>query len=150
MKKIVSIALVSGLLAVAGTASAQFAKPEDAIKYRQSSLTVMAAHFGRIGAMVNGRVPFDAAAAATNAQIVENMSHLPWAAFVAGSDKGETKAKAEIWSDAAKFKSYAEKLTAETAKLNAAAKTGNADSLKAAFGGVAGTCKACHDDFRAK
>lgn len=38
-------------------ALAQFAKPEDAIKYRKSSLFVMGQHFGRIGAMAQGRVP---------------------------------------------------------------------------------------------
>lgn len=150
MKKPLSLGVLVVLLAFSGAASAQFAKAEDAIKYRKASLSVMAAHFSRIGAMVNGQVPFDAAAAANNAQLVETLSRLPWAAFGAGTDKGETKAKAEIWSDAAKFKGYSDKLVTDTAKLNAAAKTGNADALKAAFGAVAGTCKACHDDFRSK
>lgn len=36
----------------------------------------------------------------------------------------------------------------EAMKLNAAAKTGNLDQIKAAFGNVAGSCKACHDSFR--
>lgn len=150
MKKFTTMALAGALLTMASISSAQFAKPEDAIKYRKASLTVMAAHFGRIGAMVNGQAPFDATAAANNAQIVEAMAKLPWAAFGAGTDKGETKAKPEIWTDAAKFKGYSDKLIAETAKLSAAAKGGNADAVKAAFGGVAGTCKGCHDDFRAK
>ena len=35
-------------------------------------------------------------------------------------------------------------------KLAAAAKTGNLDNLKTAFGAAAGTCKACHDNYRAK
>ena len=34
------------------------------------------------------------------------------------------------------------------AKLVAAAKTGNLDNLKAAFGSAAPTCKGCHDNFR--
>jgi len=37
---------------------------------------------------------------------------------------------------------------AEMTKLVAAAKTGNLDNLKAAFGSAAPTCKACHDNFR--
>ena len=37
---------------------------------------------------------------------------------------------------------------AESAKLNAAAKTGNLDAIKTAFGAVGQSCKACHDDFR--
>ena len=57
-------------LALSMPVHAQFAKPEDAVKYRKASFTVMAAHFGRLGAMANGRVPYDAKAAAENAEIV--------------------------------------------------------------------------------
>ena len=39
---------------------------------------------------------------------------------------------------------------AETAKLAAAAKTGNLDALKTAFAATAGTCKACHDAYRSQ
>jgi cytochrome c556 len=148
MKKLFAAVLAVSALAAASSAQAQFAKPEDAIKYRKASFTVMAAHFSRVGAMANGRVPFDAKAAADNAAIVESMSKLPWAAFGEGTDKGETRAKPEIWKDAAKFKEGGDKMVAEIAKLNAAAKTGNLDSIKTAFGAAAGTCKACHDAFR--
>ena len=150
MKVVASLVLAASAFAVSAPASAQFAKPEDAIKYRQSALFVMGQHFGRIGAMVNGRVPFDAKAAAENADIVATMAQLPWAGFVAGSDKGNTKAKPEIWAEQAKFKEHNEKLVAETGKLAAAAKTGNLDTLKTAFGSTASTCKACHDSFRSQ
>jgi cytochrome c556 len=97
----------------------------------------------------SGRVPFDAKVAAENADIVADMAKLPWAGFAAGTDKGgNTKAKPEIWTEQAKFKEGHEKLVAETAKLAAAAKTGNLDTLKTAFASTAGTCKACHDSFR--
>lgn len=131
-------------------AAAQFAKPEDAVKYRKASFTVMGAHFGRLGAMAQGRVPFDAKMAADNAEIVADMAKLPWAAFGEGTDGGDTKAKPEIWKQGAKFKEASDKLQAESVKLAAAAKTGKEDTFKAAFAATAGTCKNCHDDFRAK
>ncbi len=143
-----SILMTMALAWVAAPAMAQFAKPEDAIKYRKSSLFVMGQHFGRIGAMAQGRVPYDAKVAADNAAVVEVMSKLHWAAFIEGTDKGETRAKPEIWKDAAKFKEAADKLQAEASKLNAAAKTGNLDNLKTAFAATGGACKACHDNFR--
>ncbi|HEY2976325.1 MAG TPA: cytochrome c, partial [Burkholderiaceae bacterium] len=34
--------------------------------------------------------------------------------------------------------------------LDAAAKSGNLDAIKAAFGDAGKTCKACHDNFREK
>ena len=135
-------------LALSMPAHAQFAKPEDAVKYRKASFTVMAAHFGRLGAMANGRVPYDAKAAAENAEIVASIAKLPWAAFGEGTDKGDTRAKPEIWKEAAKYKEASDKMQAEIAKLNTAAKAGNVDALKAAFGPAAASCKACHDNFR--
>ncbi|MEO8023846.1 cytochrome c [Polaromonas sp.] len=148
MKIFACIATAAALLALSAPASAQFAKPEDAIKYRQSALFVMGQHFGRLGAMANGRIPFDAKVAADNADVVADMAKLPWAGFMPGTDKGNTKAKPEIWTEQAKFKENNEKLMAESAKLAAAAKTGNLDSLKTAFAATAGTCKACHDAYR--
>ena len=149
MKAFACMAAAATLLVMATPASAQFAKPEDAIKYRQSALSVMGTHFGRLGAMANGRVPFDAKVAAENADIVADMAKLPWAAFGAGTDKGgNTKSKPEIWTDQAKFKESSDKLIAETTKLAAAAKTGNLDTIKTAFTSAAGSCKTCHDAFR--
>jgi len=148
MKKVAMLGLVAVAGFIAAPAFAQFAKPEDAQKYRQSALFVMSQHFGRIGAMVNGKIPFDAKSAADNADIVATISALPWAGFTGGAEGG--KAKPEIWKEPAKFKEYNEKLQAETAKLAAAAKTGNMDTIKAAFGATAGACKTCHDAFRAQ
>lgn len=148
MKVVASFAIAAAAAMLAAPASAQFAKPEDAVKYRQSALFVMAQHFGRIGAMVNGRVPYDAKAAAENAEVVADMAKLPWAGFGPGTDKLSQKAKPEIWTEQAKFKEHNEKLVGETTKLLAAAKTNNLDNLKTAFGATAGTCKACHDNFR--
>jgi cytochrome c556 len=148
MKYTMSCASALLMLAMGLPAQAQFAKPEDAIKYRKASFTVMAAHFGRLGAMANGRAPYDAKAAADNADVVATLSKLPWAAFGEGSDKGDTRAKPEIWKEAAKYKEAADKMQAEIVKLNTAAKAGNIDALKAAFGPAAASCKACHDNFR--
>ena len=59
-----------------------------------------------------------------------------------------TRALPEIWTEADAFKSGADKMQAAVAKLNAAAKTGNLDAVKTAFGAAGQTCKACHDDYR--
>jgi len=144
------IAAVLGLV-TALPASAQFQKPEDAIKYRQSVMFLMSTHLGRLNAMAQGRVAFDAKAAAGDAAVVSTLSMLPFAGYPAGSDKGApNRARPEIWSDAAKFKAAGEKMQAEVVKLDAAAKSGNLDALKGAVGAVGGACKACHDDFRAE
>lgn len=147
-QSLISLAALAGLCS-ALPAVAQFQKPEDAVKYRKAAFTVMATHFGRIGAMAQGRVPFDAAAAAANADIVVAMSRLPYAGFVegtAGTEKGTPKPN--VWTERAKFDEGAKKMQDEVIKLAAAAKANDLDQLKAAFGNAAGTCKACHDNFR--
>ena len=150
MRLFASIA-AAALIAASAPSFAQFAKPEDAIKYRQSAMFVMGQHFSRLGAMANGRVPFDAKVAADNAEIVAEMAKIPWAGFAPATDKsGNTKAKPEIWTEQAKFKESSDKLVADTTKLVAVAKTGNLDALKTAFAATAGNCKSCHDAFRSQ
>ncbi len=148
MKKVALIGLLAAAGMYATPSFAQFQTPEAAQKYRQSALFVMSQHFGRIGAMVQGRVPFDAKVAEENANVVAEMSKLPWAGFTGGAAGG--RAKPEIWQEQAKFKEYSEALQANTAKLAAAAKTGNLDNIKAAFGATGGSCKTCHDAYQAK
>ena len=143
--------IVAGLIGCASFgAQAQFAKPEDAIKYRKSVLTVMGAHFGRVAPVVKGERPFSAPEVAANVAIIEQMSKLPWVAFIPGTDKGETGALPEVWSNEAKFKSASENLQKAVVVLSDAAKAGNLDQIKAAFGETGKACKACHDDFRKK
>jgi cytochrome c556 len=151
MKKLVSTLALATAIMGAAPAFAQFAKPEDAVKYRQSALFLMQQNFGRVAAMAQGKAPFDAKVAADSAAVAEFASKLPWSAFGEGTDKvASSKAKPEIWTERAKFNEAAEKMQVEMAKFSAAAKTGSLDNIKAALGGVGGTCKSCHDNFRAK
>ena len=129
-------------------ATAQFAKPEDAIKYRKAAFDVMSTHFGRVAAMAAGKVPFDAKAAAENAEIATMMSKLPYVAFVPGSDSGNTKADPKIWTEMDKFNAAAKTMQDNMAKLDVAAKGGNLDQIKAAVGETGKSCKACHDNYR--
>ena len=146
MKRLVTSALVIPGAVFSMSSHAQFAKTEDAIKYRQSAMFIQSQHVGRLGAMASGRAPFDAAAAVANAEAVAQISRLPWAGFAPGTEGG--KAKPEIWKEQTKFKELSERLMADTDKLLVAAKAGNLDALKAAMGPLGETCKTCHDTFR--
>lgn len=151
MKKLVFALTAAATLCAALPAAAQFAKPEDAVKYRKAAFTVMARHFGTIGAMVNDKMPFDAKVAASSADLVATMSHLPWEGFAANTaEVTDTKALPVVFKDGAKFKAAGDKLTDAAAKLASVAKGGDKAAIKAAFGDTAGACKGCHDDFRAK
>ena len=121
----------------------------DVIKTRQASMKAIGGAMGSLVKMAKGEVAYDAAAAkaavATIAAKAEGFDTL----FPAGSDKGETEAKATIWSDTAGFKAALGKLQA-AAKANADGVGTGLDGVKAALGGLGGACKGCHDTYREK
>jgi cytochrome c556 len=149
VKKLTACLLAVTAITMAVPASAQFSKPENAIKYRQSGMFMMAQNFGRVAGMSAGRIPFDAKVAADSAAVAEIMSKLPWDGFVSGTSVGQTKAKPEIWTNKAKFDDNSKKLQAEMTKLVAATKSGNLDNIKLAVSATGAVCKSCHDEFQA-
>ncbi|MEP7302890.1 MAG: cytochrome c [Caldimonas sp.] len=150
-RSLMPMLMVAGGLAtfaVSLPVAAQFAKVEEAIKYRRAGMTMMQTHIGRVFAMASGRAPFDAKAVADNAELATILSKLPYAGFVEGSDKGDTNALPKIWTEPDKFRAAAAKMQEEMSKMNAAAKTGNVETIRAAVGETGKACKACHDVYR--
>ena len=143
----IALLCLAGLISF--SAQAQM-KPEDAIKLRQSAMKLIGYNFGSIGAMVNDKKPYNKDEAIRNAANIEALVSQPWEFFIAGSDKGETKAKAEVFKEADKFKAASDKLQAEAAKLAQVSKSGDMAALKTQFGATAQACKNCHDNYREK
>lgn len=134
--------------AIALPAAAQFAKPEDAVKYRQAAYTIMGNQMGRINAQLKSAKP-DLAVIAAAANTLTAVDHLPWDAYGAGTDMvNNSRAKPEIWQQQAKFKTEADAMVAAADKLAAAAKGGDVKAIQAAFGETGKSCKSCHDQFR--
>ena len=148
MKIQIMIITLATLLTTSSGAFAQFQNAEKAIDYRQSVMTIIGTHFGRIGAMVKGDVPYNKDELAKNAAIVTTLAPLPWQAFGPGTEGG--KARSDVWSDNAKFKAAAEKMQLAAVNLNTAAQSGDMESIKKAFSAQGQTCKTCHDDFKKK
>jgi cytochrome c556 len=145
--KTIAVLVVFGVLI--GAAWAQFAKPEKAVKYRQSVMFVIGQHFGRLGAMVKGNQPYDQTSFASNTAVIEALAGLPWEAFlVPGSDQGQTTMKANVLKDPEGLKSLSQKFESEIDKLSAAAKGNDFNAIKAQFGAVAQSCKGCHRKTR--
>lgn len=152
MRNSLKVVLCAAVLAAIGSAaSAGFAKPEDAIRYRQAVMTVIGTHFGRLAAVVKGQAPYDKQEATHNAVVIRTMAELPWEAVLTpGSDTGNTTLKASVLQEKDKFMAMAHKFEKATQKLVETAKKGNLDALKAQFGAVAQNCKTCHTTYRNK
>lgn len=130
-------------LVVAG--SAAFAQA-DAIKARKDGFQVFRTSMGAIKKVVDGNGP--AADAVAPAQAIAAQAAKQVAHFVPGSDKGETKAKPEIWANMADFTSKMKAAETAAMTLASAAQAGNMDGIKAGFGALGGTCGACHKPYR--
>ena len=151
MKNKIVLALLATTLA--GTALAQV-KPEDAIKYRQSGYAFMAWNMGRIKMNVEGDKfnKEEVLKAATAIQAIANSGM--GALYLPGTDKGkgweETRAKANIWTEQEKLGKAAMAFNKEANELAKVAASGDAAAVGAQLGKLGGTCKGCHDDFKAK
>lgn len=142
------------LTAVAALAAAAVAVPlamsmaqSDPIAARKALFQSNRTAMGAVKAVIdaNGATAGAEAPALTMVANSQNIAAL----FPAGSDKGDTKAKPEIWAKFDDFKSKAANFGTAAENIAAAAKSGDMNKLKAAFGAAGGACKACHDDYRA-
>ena len=116
-------------------------------KQRQAAMKALGGHMKAIGAVAKGKAPYSAAIP-VHAQAIDEIAQYMGLLFPAGSGGMETRAKPEIWSDAAGFAGKLDALTAATPALVAAAKTGDAGAIGAALGGVGKNCGGCHKPFR--
>jgi cytochrome c556 len=151
-KKLVGACLALTMGAGAGYALTAMAqqKPEDVIKYRKAVMTVQSWNMRPMALMVKGQQPYDAQLFAWYAGVIQQTSNMLPDAFAAGSDKGDTRAKAEIWKEPAKSKAALDRFAADTNALVKAAASGNLEAVKGPFGAVAKNCGGCHEQFRTK
>jgi cytochrome c556 len=134
-----------------GIAYGQFAKPEDAIMYRQSVMTIIGHHMGQMGAVVTGKKPYEKQEFSHNASVIQMLSTLPWEAFMApGSVKGNTKLKSSALREKDEFMAKAKTFETEIQKLVKVSAGDDFNAIKAQFGEVAKSCKSCHHDYRSK
>jgi cytochrome c556 len=139
--------LALSALSVATLAFAH-SKEEEAIGYRQGLMTVFGWNFGPLGAMVKGKIPFDAAEFSKRADRLAAISDQLVEGFPKGSDKGgDTHAKADIWTNWDDFQTKARDFDREAKALAVVAKSNDEAKDKDQFKKVAGTCKACHDKY---
>ena len=73
---------------------------------------------------------------------------LTWFPEGSGPEAGRTRAKAEIWLDAATFRAAVERFQKASGAFNQAAQGGDVAAVRAALPELGNSCKNCHDRFR--
>lgn len=147
-KTLITIALTATFCA--GTVLAQ--DHSAVFKARQGQMRLLALNLGILGGMAKGEMEYNAElaqAAAGNVATVANLSQATiWPEGTGMDAIKDSTAKANIWTDFAGFQEKWNALAPAAEKLQAAAGQGPAE-IGAAIGAVGGTCKGCHDTYRA-
>lgn len=146
---VVAAAVAIALGAAAGAALAQ-AKPDVLVKQRQAAMTLISKYFGPLGAMAQGKAPFNAETVQRNAEYLGVLSQMPWDGFHPSTEGQKSRAKPELFKESDKVKELVERFQGEVKKLQTAAKSGDESSIKAQIGAVGKACGACHDRYREK
>jgi cytochrome c556 len=134
---------------IAATALAQ-TKPESVIHYRQSLMDLIGWNYDLLAAMARARAPIDTKEFSLRAERLASFGPQVLEGFSKGSDKGAvTDAGAEIWTDFDGFQAVANDFISESKKLAEIAKNGDEAQIKEQFRKVTGTCKTCHDKYKA-
>ncbi len=146
------VAALLALLGAAASASAATQSPaERAIHYRHSVYHVIEWNVALMGGAIDGKIPYDKDAFATQAARVAVLAPMLPEGFPAGSYvAGKTDAKPEIWKNRAEFDELMKKLAAKSAALADVARAGDLARAKPAFNELTQVCKSCHDKFKNK
>jgi cytochrome c556 len=146
----VALLVITCLFASAVQADDPPSKGEQALKYRKSLYQVLAWNFGPMGAMAQGKMPYDAAEFAKRAARVAMVAPMLSEGFPAET-KGlpHSELKPAMWANRADFDAKMKDLVDRSATLATVAKSGDFATSKAAFFDAANTCKACHDKYKA-
>lgn len=122
--------------------------PNQLINLRKGAMNLQGKYFGPLLAMSQGRLPYDAAIVRRNAEYLSVLSQLPWDDFQPSTTgNANSRAKEDVFKDAAKFKAGSDALLVEVGKLVTAARSGDQAAVGAAVQGVGKSCNSCHDGF---
>jgi cytochrome c556 len=160
-RRTIQLACVTLLLGLGGSlaAAAQTTAPagpptpaRQAIDYRKAVFTLIGGNFRPLGEVLQGKSPYDAAEAQKRASRLQFLAALLDESFPDVSSSGDTRAKAEIWSNRADFNARLKEFQDHIVVLSqvAARDKSTADEFKAAAGAVGQDCKGCHESYRTK
>lgn len=130
-------------LSVGGAAVAVIAA--DAFHDRHMAMEAVGDAMKPLGAIAKKQAPFDAAVVKASATTIADNLKKASALFPAGSGGGESRAKAEIWTDAAGFEKGMKDAHSAAVALQSVSEEA---AFAPALGALGSNCKSCHDKYR--
>jgi len=120
------------------------------VSKRQAIFKQMTKTLEPMGLVARDRAPYNAAEFAAAAVNLQSLSKQPWPLFVADSNNQPTRAKPEVWSQAADFQRAQDNFLGHVSQLVKASEGSDMATLRSATLAVEGSCQSCHDTFRNK
>ena len=151
-------ALMTGAVAavlLASTAVQAQMKPEEMVETRQAGYQFMSWNMGKIKAQViDGKEPYDQAKVAAAANAIAAIANSGMGSLYSPDSTTEqlgkaTRLKPEFFQNLDEAGQIGRNFTAAANQLAKVAAEGDQAAIKKAFGVVGGSCKSCHDKFRA-
>jgi cytochrome c556 len=151
-------ALMTGAVAavlLASTAVQAQMKPEEMVETRQAGYQFMSWNMGKIKAqVVDGKEPYDQAKVAAAANAIAAIANSGMGSLYSPDTTTEqlgkaTRLKPEFFQNLDEAGQIGRNFTAAANQLAKVAAEGDQAATKKAFGDVGGSCKSCHDKFRA-
>lgn len=153
MKALMTGAVAAALLA--STAVQAQMKPEEMVETRQAGYQFMSWNMGKIKAQViDGKEPYDQAKVAAAANAIAAIANSGMGSLYSPDTTTEqlgkaTRLKPEFFQNLDEAGQIGRNFTAAANQLAKVAAEGDQAAIKKAFGDVGGSCKSCHDKFRA-
>lgn len=152
--KAMMISALAGALLASTAAQAQL-KPEEQVEIRQAGYQFMAWNMGKIKAQViDGKEPYDQAKVAAAANAIAAIANSGMGALYSPDTTTaqlgkQTRLKPEFFDNLEEAGRIGGEFVKNANQLASVAASNDQAAIKKAFGDVGGSCKSCHDKFRA-
>lgn len=143
-----ALLISSTLLLGACSDRAKDTHPQQLVSKRQAIFKKMTQALEPMGLVARERKDYNKAEFQASAQTLQELSSQPWALFTADGNYPPTRAKPEVWQQAAEFKQAQDSYLANVGQLVKASAGTDLPALRNAVNEVEKSCKSCHQQFR--
>ena len=120
------------------------------INYRKNVMKAVGGHTGALFSFVKGGLGDYKDQMLYHAKALHESARSVPAIFPEGTEKGKTRAKAEIWTEREAFIAVADEMAKAAENLVRIAEAGELREFSQALRPLGKSCKDCHDQFRKK
>lgn len=139
---------LSLVLGFAYHAAAEIDNPEAEAKYRHDVMEAIGGHMGSMSVILRNQIHLEDLP--DHAEAMLAMARISPFIFPEGSDTPKSDALDEVWDEPEAFDEAMDEFIAAAENMVAAVDTGDSAKIGKAMRSLGGTCKGCHDDFKAE